>query len=314
MKLRIIFILTLLAIYPAYATVSPADDLMKIGVGARPMGMGKAFVAVADDANSIFLNPAGLSGSPTWEFTSMYVNMFEGDLPYTLLSYSFPLHHGEAGIGLIMTGTSNIPSPSSQTISYFDYNDRLLFLSYADDARQLFRGRDVHLGANLKLFSKGYSGSQNESGFGFNADLGIKYYHNPWLTFGANLQNMLPTKINWTTQAQDDMPVLLKLGGAAKIFKESATLALDMDFPVGRGIPSLFHLGTEWPVNKILTLRAGFDQALSAASNVISNPTLGVSFNFSGFSLDYAFHGYQDGYSDTAHFISFSLFPVSRKL
>src|SRR4051812_23358541 len=33
----------------------------QVGVGTRPMGMGGAFVAVADDANAAFENPAGMA-------------------------------------------------------------------------------------------------------------------------------------------------------------------------------------------------------------------------------------------------------------
>ncbi len=36
-------------------------NFLKIGVGARPAAMGGAFIAVADDANAIFWNPAGLA-------------------------------------------------------------------------------------------------------------------------------------------------------------------------------------------------------------------------------------------------------------
>ncbi|MGQ9707961.1 MAG: hypothetical protein ACUVUR_03690, partial [bacterium] len=34
---------------------------MKLGVGARPVAMGQAFTGVADDANALFYNPAGLA-------------------------------------------------------------------------------------------------------------------------------------------------------------------------------------------------------------------------------------------------------------
>jgi hypothetical protein len=39
---------------------------MKIGVGARPVAMGGAYTAVADDANALFWNPAGLALNPTY--------------------------------------------------------------------------------------------------------------------------------------------------------------------------------------------------------------------------------------------------------
>jgi len=41
-------------------------SFMKIGVGARPVGMGGAYTAVADDANALFWNPAGLALNPAY--------------------------------------------------------------------------------------------------------------------------------------------------------------------------------------------------------------------------------------------------------
>jgi opacity protein-like surface antigen len=46
---------------------SPAGfTFMRIGVGARPVSMGSAYTAVADDANALFWNPAGLAFNPTY--------------------------------------------------------------------------------------------------------------------------------------------------------------------------------------------------------------------------------------------------------
>ena len=45
-------------------------------VGTRPMSMGGAFIAVADDANAITWNPAGLPGLRRTEFTSTYADLY----------------------------------------------------------------------------------------------------------------------------------------------------------------------------------------------------------------------------------------------
>ena len=164
------------------------EDLMKIGVGARPMGMGKAFVAVSDDGNSAFVNPAGLAELKKWQVTSMYVSLLEGDLPYTLVSGSMPFWKGTVGLGLIYTGVSDIPSPTSEGISYFNYYDKLMFLSYGAEAGF---SKKLSWGANIKFFNKGFSGGVTSSGSGFGLDLGIKYKVKEWINIGANLQNIL---------------------------------------------------------------------------------------------------------------------------
>ena len=53
-------------------------------VGTRPLSMGGAFIAVADDANAITWNPAGLPGLRRTEFTSTYANL------YNCLLYTSP--------------------------------------------------------------------------------------------------------------------------------------------------------------------------------------------------------------------------------
>ena len=55
------------------AEVGSFSDPMYIGVGARPLGMGKAYVAVAQDGETLFLNPAGL-GRLNASLTSMYLS------------------------------------------------------------------------------------------------------------------------------------------------------------------------------------------------------------------------------------------------
>jgi|GEM_PF-594896 len=288
---------------------SPTEDLMKIAAGARPMGMGKAFVAVADDGNSPFLNPAGLAGIKSWQFTSMYVNILDGDVPYTVLSGSYPFDIGNVAVGLISTGVSEIPSPTPTGFNYFDYYDRIFFLSYASSAEKILRMKNIYWGGNFKIFSKGFTGSESNSGFGLNMDLGLKYFHSEWLTLGANLQNFLPTKITWSSGAEDEIPLLLKVGGAVKVLENGAVLAADMDFALGSAAGTLWHLGAEWPLNEMFSVRGGLDQIASAASQVSTNPTMGLGFAYRGFKLDYAYHPYYESSVDTTHYISFSYSP-----
>ncbi len=74
--IRTLFILSLLASNLAFAEGSLQTKIHHHYQGARPLGMGDAFVAVANDYNAIFYNPAGLARLETGE-----INMsmeFEG--------------------------------------------------------------------------------------------------------------------------------------------------------------------------------------------------------------------------------------------
>ncbi|MCX5749477.1 MAG: hypothetical protein NTZ10_04465 [Candidatus Saganbacteria bacterium] len=50
------------------------ESVLKDGFGVRPIGMGGAFTAVADDSDAIFYNPAGLSDAKA-QYTRGYLDM-----------------------------------------------------------------------------------------------------------------------------------------------------------------------------------------------------------------------------------------------
>src|SRR3989338_7925440 len=57
-KATFAFILLAVFYFPGKA---PAEELPLFYQGLRPLGMGGAFTAVADDENAIFYNPAGMN-------------------------------------------------------------------------------------------------------------------------------------------------------------------------------------------------------------------------------------------------------------
>ena len=71
-------------------TAGLGNPLLDLGYGARAVGMGGAFVAVADDGNAGYWNPAGLSQLRQVEITSMYTSLYFGT-KFFYLSLSIPL-------------------------------------------------------------------------------------------------------------------------------------------------------------------------------------------------------------------------------
>src|SRR3954464_10109002 len=53
------------------------------GFGARPVGMGGAFTAIADDSNAPLFNPAGLVQVQWNEISAMYARLFSGITLYS---------------------------------------------------------------------------------------------------------------------------------------------------------------------------------------------------------------------------------------
>src|SRR5438128_9985999 len=90
--------LTLLAPPAAHAQFSLGNQragtssatFLKIGIGARAVGLGESFVAVANDPSAIFWNPAGLASMQRQEVELNHVS-WPGDVNYEHLAYVLPV-------------------------------------------------------------------------------------------------------------------------------------------------------------------------------------------------------------------------------
>jgi long-subunit fatty acid transport protein len=88
MKNHLIFVLIITALVFNFAFSQTAEDAVRIfnnqiGFGTRALGMGGAFVGVAEDYSATFWNPAGLSQIRRMEFwTGISHHAFENDLQF----------------------------------------------------------------------------------------------------------------------------------------------------------------------------------------------------------------------------------------
>ena len=75
-----------LAMLLCASSVARADkytgEFLKLGVGARALGMGGAFAGLADDASAAYWNPAGLAYLKTNQFMPTHSEEFGGILGY----------------------------------------------------------------------------------------------------------------------------------------------------------------------------------------------------------------------------------------
>lgn len=114
-KLRIGLAAAMLAVLavPASAT-KYAAEFLKIPVGARAVGMGGAFSAIADDATSPFWNPAGMVYLPYKEAFLQHAEQFGSLVNHNFGGVVFPMKNGEEhrsafGVSLTWVGIDDIP-------------------------------------------------------------------------------------------------------------------------------------------------------------------------------------------------------------
>ncbi|HKZ22059.1 MAG TPA: hypothetical protein VJ165_02530, partial [candidate division Zixibacteria bacterium] len=79
-----------------------------LGVDARALGMGGAYVAVTSGASSVYWNPAGLGLLDKTEVSLLHISLWEQTY-YDFVGVAYPtLNFGSFGIGAIRLETNNI--------------------------------------------------------------------------------------------------------------------------------------------------------------------------------------------------------------
>src|ERR1035438_3781461 len=90
-------------------------EFLKIGPGARPVGMGEAFTGVADDIHAIYWNPAGLGTLKNAEITGMHMQYFQS-IQYEFAAFAYPTRdHGTWGFAVTNLHTDNIDRRTDDT-------------------------------------------------------------------------------------------------------------------------------------------------------------------------------------------------------
>lgn len=274
-----------LNVYAASNDGGDAGAFLKNGIGVRPISMGKAFVAVADDANAGYWNPAGLSLLNITQLSAMYSNPMNyalGDNPgvkdvgYHTVSLAFPMGFGSLGLNLAYLSVGNIEEvidKTGPTGKTFDDKELGVIASYASSITD-----QIHLGVNLKFISQQI---WDDKGSGMGLDLGALYEPVYNLTFGLMLQDLIEPKIKLLEDGETYViPRKIKLGVSYRLMDDRVLVATGIDKTSGRS--AKLHFGAEVEPMKDLALRAGYTTDTGEIS-------VGVGVRVSVIQLDYGF-------------------------
>ncbi len=173
-----------------------------IGVGARGLGMGGAFLVLVDDATSTYWNPAGLGYLTRKEAACMYADLY-GLISNGYAVYAMPdAGTGASGLSWIVTGSSELTDIKEEEKSWLE---NTLAYSYA---RRLNSYVSVGLTGKVLLVNSDFSDG-NATGFGFDGGLSVW----PDKRFGAGLMlRDIFTRVNWDTKQKDRLPFKFSVG------------------------------------------------------------------------------------------------------
>ena len=318
------------------ASVSQAGVLfLKISPGARPGGMGEAFVALANDASSTWWNPAGLAYVKNDELTLMHSNWLPqfkfNDLYYDFLSYVHTVDEwGTFGGNIIFLnlGESQRTDETGTQLGTFSSYEMAATGSYGSQMTP-----NTALGVNMRFIFSHLSdrGAGQEKGSGEATSVGVDIgwlWDTPVrkLRLGANLSNMGP-KVAYIDQAQaDPLPTNLKFGFAYHLVDSpynTLTLVGDVDKELvyvdekGNSDPFylalitawgdgsfntlIYHTGMEYWYSDLVALRFGFwNDDLGKVKPI----TFGASLKYSLYRFDFSYVAAGEGHplQDTMRF------------
>jgi hypothetical protein len=215
-----------LAVSPSHAT-KLAGEFLATGFGAKALGMGGAFVSIADDASAVYWNPAGLYLLDRRQALLMHSQRFGGLVDYSTFSFAMPLSRearaeAAGAVGLVWLRVSDIALTSHLNTPGVDFidsrdpetgepngkwdpgerrlwnPDRVRWESDHEIAGYLSYSRRISestaLGFNAKLIWKEIA---EISALGFGLDAALLHTVMPNWNVGINLQDFTTTPLYW---------------------------------------------------------------------------------------------------------------------
>ena len=285
-KLYRTFVVSILLGLGATGVFAAFDKGGITGVGGRPLGMGGAFVTIADDPSAIYYNPAGLVQIVRPEVYGMGAALLNGKQFFGNFAYVQPFSD-QLIWGLSTTQLFHTGGVKSK--------ERVYYLTIASP---LAVDKTMSMGLNIKFYTVDSSILPEFRARGMGLDMGF-LYHMPLnnLSFGKQINlglfvDDLDTTLRWENGAKDKIPTRVR-GGFSYEFTDDLVSSFELetfeDPNLSSSNPTRLHAGIEgWFFEDRLGLRTGYQgfQTLSGRF------TAGISYRSRTWGIDYAFIGH----------------------
>jgi hypothetical protein len=303
-----------------------AGEFLNTGVGGRALGMGGAFVAVAEGPTAGYWNPAGLVGAESRQITLMHSERFGDLVNYDYGAYSQPVgDNGALGASVIRLGVGDIPNTlnlpfedygmdgipntsddgegnsnwdhgepviwDESKVDWFSSSEWAFLISYARRVAEL-----LSLGGNAKFVRKS-AGDNSAYGLGLDVGALLEVRDNAFL--GLQVQDLTATALIWDTDRREFITPTIKIGGAYLIdfpkISGKITVAIDSDFMFeNRGSAAEYSAGS-MSLEMHYGIEYAFKELVAVRTGMDKGEfTAGAGFKIGRFGLDYAFGGHDD--------------------
>lgn len=207
--------------------------VLKAGVGARALGMGSSFTAIADNSDSPYWNPAGLSQVKNYEISTMQTRL-STDADHYYVSYIMPFLSGGLGMSWIQVGMGSITQTSNTTDASNQVQNLGIF-SYYSNAYLLAYGQNItdnlSFGITAKYLTSDMSGLVSIEGanaYGYSVTPGLLYRPFKDLSVGFKIDELVNSQ-KWGTDTEEIAPSKYRLGLAYSMSVSNYPLLLSSD-------------------------------------------------------------------------------------
>ncbi len=249
-------------------------------VGARAIGMGGAFSAVASDASVAHWNPAALASLQRQEIGFAYADRFGLGLNHSYLDYVLPIgDHHALGVDWLHLGFDDSELNTGQNKLSFAYGYR----NGIEGLRPFIGNTAIGVSGKYRSFNVDLDGNNLGSASGWGFDLG--------------LLAPLPYGLRLAVVAQDlgDTDLQYENGVSETVYDSRYRLGLSYrpveGLTVGMDLDDSFHLGGEYWLRGLLALRAGIVTELDTPESFgnATTMTFGLGLKYRFAQIDYAY-------------------------
>ncbi len=251
-------------------------SFVDIGFGTRPVGMGYAFVGLADDENATYWNPAGLA--LTRDITAGFSQIDQlGLITYNYASVAVPLpgQKHTLGITAISSGDDALEELSFHLGYGFKVN--ILSLGLAVKYRHASFGNNTLNREDYIVFDDSeIDEALNQQVFGdasgLGIDLGLMLHPTSRLSFGVLVRDLY-APMNWNSEArgaeyqargsyEENLPFEVLFGTAYKL-SNNFIATVDFQPATTNERTNFVRAGIEGRLVKVLMIRAGTEQGVN---------------------------------------------------
>jgi len=256
------------------------------GISARVFGMGNTFIALSDDVNAMYYNPAGLAqlnqsafgicvGMP-WTGLGKDNELEKDTLANNVISFNYPIKNNIVlGLGMNILSLGSYYKENTLIVSGSKKINNKLMFGLNIKSLSLTYGSDNYTAENPLFIEKGYTKS------GLSADIGGIYGINEKIKIGFVLNDILQPDMG--LKQVDKIPLGIKLGG----LYTTGTLNNLVDI-ISKGNKFSLQLGIEKWFNQF-AVRGGFGFGNQEYKNISLGASYKIASVLSGLSIDYGF-------------------------